>query len=69
MNDSVTWAAIVTNKSKEMVLNQNPQFDYVATNHKAFYKGLEDGTIFISKPVPGAYSGMLVKPFTKTKAE
>lgn len=39
------------------------------TDTKVVLKGLEDGTIFISRPVPGAYSGMLVKPYTSAKTE
>jgi len=30
-------------------------------------KNVPDGTIILNKPVPGAYSGMLVKPFTENK--
>jgi multidrug efflux pump subunit AcrA (membrane-fusion protein) len=35
---------------------------------KAVLKNVPDGTIILSKPVPGAYSGMQVKPF-KAKTE
>ncbi len=38
------------------------------TDSKVVIKGLKDGVVFIAKPVPGAYSGMLVKPFTSSQA-
>ncbi|AXG68856.1 toluene efflux pump periplasmic linker protein TtgA [Kordia sp. SMS9] len=34
---------------------------------KAVLKDIPDGTIILSKSVPGAYAGMLVKPLTKDK--
>jgi hypothetical protein len=32
-------------------------------------KGVENGTVIVKKPIPGAYVGMLVKPFTNTKVQ
>jgi len=34
---------------------------------KVILKNVPDGTIILSKPVPGAYAGMLVKPFEDKK--
>lgn len=34
--------------------------------NKVIIKGIPDGTYLLAKPVPGAYPGMLVKPFVKT---
>jgi len=39
------------------------------TNDKVVLKDVPDGTIMVSKPVPGAYSGMLVTPYTDSKSE
>jgi len=36
---------------------------------KVVVKDVADGTFLLSKPVPGAYAGMLVKPFTTSKPE
>ncbi|MCB0382495.1 MAG: HlyD family efflux transporter periplasmic adaptor subunit [Psychroserpens sp.] len=36
---------------------------------KVVLKNVPDGTIILSKPVPGAYAGMLVKPFVSTSAK
>lgn len=36
---------------------------------KVVLKNVSDGTVILSKPVPGAYAGMLVKPFKAPKAE
>lgn len=36
---------------------------------KVVLKNIPDGTIILSKPVPGAYAGMLVKPFEAQKEE
>lgn len=54
---------------KDSILDTAPVTPVYFTDTKVVLKGLQDGTIFIAKPVPGAYSGMLVKPFTTTKAE
>lgn len=32
---------------------------------KAVLKNIPDGTVILSKPIPGAYAGMLVKPFAE----
>jgi multidrug efflux pump subunit AcrA (membrane-fusion protein) len=54
---------------KDSVLDVVPVKPVYFTDTKVVLKGLEDGTLFISKPVPGAYSGMLVKPFSNAKSE
>ena len=36
---------------------------------KAVLKNIPDGTIILSKPIPGAYAGMLVKPFKAKTAQ
>lgn len=42
------------------VIDVNPVY---FSDTKAVVKNIPDGTIMLSKPVPGAYVGMLVKPF------
>ncbi|WP_412560105.1 efflux RND transporter periplasmic adaptor subunit [Winogradskyella sp. MIT101101] len=42
------------------VIDVNPVY---FSDTKAVVKNIPDGTIMLSKPVPGAYAGMLVKPF------
>jgi multidrug efflux pump subunit AcrA (membrane-fusion protein) len=37
------------------------------TNTKMVIKNIPDNTIILKKPVPGAYTGMAVKPYTKNK--
>ncbi|WP_431159308.1 efflux RND transporter periplasmic adaptor subunit [Winogradskyella poriferorum] len=36
------------------------------SDSKVVLKGIPNGTVLLSKPVPGAYAGMSVKPFTET---
>ncbi|WP_400077060.1 efflux RND transporter periplasmic adaptor subunit [Winogradskyella sp. R77965] len=36
---------------------------------KAVIKDVPDGTVMVSKPIPGAYAGMAVKPFTENTDE
>ena len=36
---------------------------------KAVLKGIPDGTIMLSKSVPGAYAGMAVKPYNSNASE
>lgn len=39
------------------------------SDSKVVLKNIPDGTVIVSKPIPGAYAGMLVKPFeSKSKA-
>jgi len=33
------------------------------SDSKVVLKGIPDGTVILSKPIPGAYAGMLVKPY------
>lgn len=54
---------------RDSVLEAVPVKPVYFSDTKVVIKGLEDGTIFIAKPVPAAYSGMLVKPFVNTKAD
>lgn len=54
---------------KDSILDDIPVIPVYFTDTKVVLKGLQDGTIFIAKPVPGAYSGMLVKPYSKTKED
>jgi len=37
------------------------------SDSKVVLKEIPDGTVILSKPVPGAYAGMLVKPYTANK--
>lgn len=39
------------------------------SDKKVVLKDVEDGSVILSKPVPGAYSGMLVKPFSNTNVD
>ena len=43
LHDSVTWAAIVTGKFKEVVLAQKPDFKFSSSDYKSFFKILETG--------------------------
>ncbi len=54
---------------RDSVLDAIPVKPVYFTDTKVVLKNVADGTIIISKPVPGAYAGMLVKPFTQSKAE
>ena len=54
---------------KDNVLEAIPAKPVYFTDTKVVLKDVADGTIIIAKPVPGAYSGMLVKPYTNSKAE
>jgi multidrug efflux pump subunit AcrA (membrane-fusion protein) len=48
------------------VIDVNPVY---FSDTKAVLKNVPDGTVMVSKPIPGAYAGMLVKPFNdKDKA-
>lgn len=39
------------------------------SDKKVVIKDVADGTVILKKPVPGAYSGMLVKPYVDTKSQ
>lgn len=43
LNDSITWGAIVTGKTKTHVLKQNPDFTFQAGSPKGFYEIIKDG--------------------------
>ncbi|MEH6537737.1 MAG: hypothetical protein V7719_15155 [Psychroserpens sp.] len=43
LNDSITWGAIVTGKTKTHVLKQRPDFTFQSSDPKSFYKNLNDG--------------------------
>ncbi|MFK7832324.1 MAG: efflux RND transporter periplasmic adaptor subunit [Winogradskyella sp.] len=53
---------------KDSILDAIPAKPIFFTDTKVVLKDVADGTIMISKPVPGAYAGMLVKPYSNTKA-
>lgn len=48
------------------VVDVNPVY---FSDTKVVLKGVPDGTIMLSKPVPGAYAGMLIKPFSNVNTE
>uniref|UniRef100_UPI004047846C efflux RND transporter periplasmic adaptor subunit n=1 Tax=Mariniflexile sp. TaxID=1979402 RepID=UPI004047846C len=48
---------------KDGLLDTMPVTPVYFSETKVILKGLPDGTILLKKPVPGAYAGMLVKPF------
>ena len=54
---------------KDSILDDIPATPIYFTDTKVVLKDVADGTVIIAKPVPGAYSGMLVKPYTNSKAE
>jgi hypothetical protein len=43
LHDSITWAAIFTNKTKEMTLKQRPDFVFHSGDYKTFYSNLKEG--------------------------
>lgn len=43
LNDSITWGAVVTGKTKARVLKQNPDFKFQFGDPRSFYKSLKDG--------------------------
>ncbi|WP_299119412.1 HlyD family efflux transporter periplasmic adaptor subunit [uncultured Winogradskyella sp.] len=45
------------------VIDVNPVY---FSDTKVVLKNVPDGTVMVSKPIPGAYAGMLVKPFRVT---
>ncbi|WP_417238169.1 efflux RND transporter periplasmic adaptor subunit [Bizionia sp.] len=47
------------------ILNVTPVFFSETT---VVLKNVPNGTVILNKPVPGAYAGMLVKPFTENKS-
>mgnify|MGYP003127175514 CR=1 FL=1 len=42
LNDSITWGAVVTGKTKARVLKQNPDFTFQSSDPNSFYKNLKD---------------------------
>lgn len=63
-------------ESKEIYVVRDSILDVIAVNPiyfsdtKVVLKNVPEGTIILSKPIPGAYAGMLVKPFkVKNEAE
>ncbi|WP_271783149.1 hypothetical protein [Aquimarina algiphila] len=44
LHDSITWASIFTNKSKEMVAKKMPDFVFTSSDYKTFYNNLADGS-------------------------
>ena len=43
LNDSITWGAIVTGKTKARILKQNPDFKFQSGDSRRFYENLKDG--------------------------
>ena len=56
-------------EQKELFVVRDSILDLIAvtpvfyTDKTAIVKGIEDGTVILSRPVPGAHPGMLVKPY------
>ena len=44
LHDSITWAAIVTGKTKQMVLKQKPDFTFKSSTYKSFFNNLKKGS-------------------------
>jgi len=44
LHDSITWAAIFTQKTKDIILKQTPDFAFHSGDYKTFYKSLEGKT-------------------------
>ncbi|WP_439153413.1 efflux RND transporter periplasmic adaptor subunit [Winogradskyella sp.] len=54
---------------KDSILDAIPVKPVYFTDKKVVIKDVKDGSIILAKPVPGSYSGMLVKPYSNTKGE
>jgi multidrug efflux pump subunit AcrA (membrane-fusion protein) len=55
---------------KDSILDLVPAKPIYFSDTKVVLKGIPDGTVILKRPVPGAYSGMLVTPFIeKNKPE
>ncbi|OZV69114.1 efflux RND transporter periplasmic adaptor subunit [Winogradskyella aurantia] len=54
---------------RDSLLDAIPVSPVYFSDEKVVLKGVKDGTVILKKPVPGAYSGMVVKPYKNTKAE
>ncbi|NNC46422.1 MAG: HlyD family efflux transporter periplasmic adaptor subunit [Winogradskyella sp.] len=52
---------------KDSMLMTIPAKPVYFSDTKVVLKNVADGTVILSKPVPGAYSGMLVKPYVSTE--
>jgi multidrug efflux pump subunit AcrA (membrane-fusion protein) len=56
------------NDQKELFVLKDSVLDVLTvdpvyfTEKTAIIKGVEDGTVILARPVPGAYAGMLVRP-------
>lgn len=44
LHDSITWAAIITGKTKKRLLQQKPDFTFQTSNYKTFFEELKDGS-------------------------
>ncbi|MEM9361948.1 MAG: nuclear transport factor 2 family protein [Bacteroidota bacterium] len=42
LHDSITWAAIFTNKTKKAAMGQMPDFNFHSTDYKTFYTNLKE---------------------------
>ena len=54
---------------RDSILDAVPVKPVYFTDTKVVVKNIEDGSILVIKPVPGAYAGMLVKPYKPSKPE
>jgi multidrug efflux pump subunit AcrA (membrane-fusion protein) len=52
---------------RDSVLDVIPAKPVYFSDTKVVLKGIPDGTVILKKAVPGAYAGMLVKPFTELR--
>ncbi|WP_338156647.1 efflux RND transporter periplasmic adaptor subunit [Robiginitalea aestuariiviva] len=48
---------------RDSVLDLVPATPVFFTEQTAVIKGIENGTVILTRPVPGAYPGMIVKPY------
>ena len=53
---------------RDSILDLVPVEPIFFTDQTVIIKGLEDGTVFLSRSVPGAYPGMIVKPYGEEAA-
>ncbi|MFS4483837.1 efflux RND transporter periplasmic adaptor subunit [Hyunsoonleella sp. 2307UL5-6] len=75
LNAKKEYDAIEINRSlvkegKEIFVVRDSVLDLISvepvffSDTKAVLKGIPNGTVILEKPIPGAYAGMLVKPYT-----
>jgi len=54
---------------RDSILDLSPVEAVFYTDETVILKGLENGTVYLSRSVPGAYPGMLVRPYRDTEAK